>query len=122
MDHARRYFLHMIAGAVILPAICRIAVAQTIMMRPVHLLIGYPRIGATDVISRLIPQWIAERHDRPIVSKDRLDAGGDAEAATAGCGKRSDFPLIRSALNAAQPLVMEFLRCWADQRLVGKGI
>ena len=41
MKLPRRSFLHLAAGAAVLPAASRIASAQTYPVRPVHLLVGY---------------------------------------------------------------------------------
>ena len=42
MKLPRRQFLHLAAGAAALPAVSRIARAQTYPTRPVHLVVGYP--------------------------------------------------------------------------------
>jgi hypothetical protein len=39
----RRKFLHLAAGAAALPAVTRIAGAQTYPTRPVHIIVGYER-------------------------------------------------------------------------------
>jgi tripartite-type tricarboxylate transporter receptor subunit TctC len=57
----RRQFLHLAASAAALPALPRIARAQNYPMRPVHLIVGYAAGGGTDIITRLIGQWLSER-------------------------------------------------------------
>ena len=52
MKLLRRHFLHLAAGAVALPAVSRIARAQTYPTRPVHLVVGYPPGGVTDITAR----------------------------------------------------------------------
>jgi tripartite-type tricarboxylate transporter receptor subunit TctC len=56
MKPARRKFLHLTAGVVALPAVTRIgrAQAQTWPSRPVHIIVGAPPGGGTDITARLI--------------------------------------------------------------------
>jgi tripartite-type tricarboxylate transporter receptor subunit TctC len=61
----RRQFLHLAAGAVALPP--RIASAQTYPARPVRLLVGFVAGGPSDILARLIAQWLSERLGQPIV-------------------------------------------------------
>ena len=42
MKLPRRNFLHLAAGAAVLPAVSRIARAQAYPSRPVHLIVGFP--------------------------------------------------------------------------------
>jgi len=49
MKLPRRKFLHLAAGAAALPAVTRIAGAQTYPTRPVHIIVGYAPGGANDI-------------------------------------------------------------------------
>jgi tripartite-type tricarboxylate transporter receptor subunit TctC len=73
----RRQFLHLIAGAAALPAVSRIATAQTYPTRPVRIIVGYAPAGATDIAARLIGQWLSERLGRPVVIENRPGAGSN---------------------------------------------
>ncbi len=64
MELPRRHFLHLAAGAAGLPAVSRIARAQTYPSRPVHLLVGYAAGGVNDIIARLTGQMLSERLDQ----------------------------------------------------------
>ena len=51
MKLPRRKFLHLAAGAVALPAVSRIARAQTYPLRPVRIIVGYAAGGAQDIVA-----------------------------------------------------------------------
>ena len=78
MKLPRRTFLHLAAGAAALPAVSRIARAQTYPSRPVTLIIPYPAGGTTDVALRALATATAtEKHlGQPIVIENRSGAAG----------------------------------------------
>src|SRR5262245_29002055 len=49
MKLPRRQFLHLAAGAAALPAVARLAWAQTYPTRPVRIIVGYAAGGGTDI-------------------------------------------------------------------------
>jgi tripartite-type tricarboxylate transporter receptor subunit TctC len=75
MKLPRRQFLHLAAGAAALPAATRIARAQAYPSRPVHLIVGYPPGGTSDVVARLIGQRLSERFGQPFIIENRPGAG-----------------------------------------------
>jgi tripartite-type tricarboxylate transporter receptor subunit TctC len=54
MKLPRRNFLHLAAGAAALPAISRVARAQTYPTRSVRIIVGYAAGGAPDILARLM--------------------------------------------------------------------
>jgi tripartite-type tricarboxylate transporter receptor subunit TctC len=72
----RRRLLHLTAGAVALPAVSRIARAQTYPSRPVRIIVGYPPGGVVDVYARLTGQWLSERLGQSFIIENRAGAGG----------------------------------------------
>jgi tripartite-type tricarboxylate transporter receptor subunit TctC len=72
MKFPRRRILRLIAGAIVLPALPRIATAQTYPTRPVRLIVGFAAGGSTDISARLIAQWLTERLGQTFV----VETGG----------------------------------------------
>jgi tripartite-type tricarboxylate transporter receptor subunit TctC len=77
MKLSRRHFLHLAASGAVLPAIPRIARAQTYPTRPVRVIVGFPAGGIADVFARLMGQWLSERLGQPFVVENRPGAGGN---------------------------------------------
>jgi tripartite-type tricarboxylate transporter receptor subunit TctC len=77
MKLPRRQFLHLAAGAVVLPAVSRIARAQTYPTRPVRIIVGFPAGGTVDILARLMGQWLSDRLGQPVVVENKPGAGGN---------------------------------------------
>jgi tripartite-type tricarboxylate transporter receptor subunit TctC len=75
MKLPRRNFLHLAAGAAALPALSRVTWAQTYPTRPVRLIVPLAPGGATDIIARVIGQWLSERLGQPFIVENRPGAG-----------------------------------------------
>jgi len=77
MKLPRRNFLHLAAGAAALPALSRIARAQTYPMRPVRIIVGQAAGSGSDIAARLLGQRLSERLGQPFVVENRPGAGGN---------------------------------------------
>jgi len=75
MKLPRRKFLHLAAGTAALPAVSRIARAQAYPARPVRIIVGFAPAGGTDIMARLIAQWLSERLGQQFVIENRPGAG-----------------------------------------------
>jgi tripartite-type tricarboxylate transporter receptor subunit TctC len=77
MTLPRRLFLQLAAAAAMLPAVSRGARAQAYPQRPVRLIVPFASGGASDILARLIGQWLSERLGQPFVIEMRPGAGGN---------------------------------------------
>jgi tripartite-type tricarboxylate transporter receptor subunit TctC len=73
----RRKFLHLAAGAAALPAVSRFAWAEAYPTRPVRLIVPFGPGGGTDIVARLIGQWLSVRLGQQFVIENRPGAGGN---------------------------------------------
>jgi tripartite-type tricarboxylate transporter receptor subunit TctC len=73
----RRSVLQLAAGAASLPAVSRMAAAETYPARPVRLIVTTPAAGSPDIIGRLIAQWLSQRLGQPFVVENRTGASGN---------------------------------------------
>ena len=110
MKLPRRKFLHLAAGAAALPAVSRIAWAQTYPARPVRLLFGFAAGGPGDTVVRLMGQWLSERLGQQFVVENRLGAGGNiATEAVVRAPPDGYTLLVVNASNAINATVYEKL-------------
>ena len=69
----RRDFIKVVCGALVSSetGVC----AQSYPSRPVRLMVGFPPGGTTDIVARVIGQWLSERFGTSFVIENRAGAG-----------------------------------------------
>ena len=77
MTYQRRQFLHLAAGAVVLPVASSIARADTYPSRPVHVFVGLPPGSTPDIVARLSSQWLSQRLGQSFFIDNRPGAGSN---------------------------------------------
>jgi len=94
MKVSRRHFLHLTAGAAALPAVPRFAWAQTYPSRPVRIVVGFAPGGGTDLIARVMGQWLSERLGQQFVIENRPGAGTNIATETVARAQPDGYTLL----------------------------
>jgi tripartite-type tricarboxylate transporter receptor subunit TctC len=71
----RRRLLRLAAGAAALPAVSRFAWAQAYPSRPARIIVPLAPAGTSDIIARLMGQWLSERLGQQFIIENRTGAG-----------------------------------------------
>jgi len=101
MKLLRRRFLYLAAGATVLATAPRIAGAQAYPTRPVRLIIGFPPGSASDILARIISQWLTERLGRSVIVEAKPGAGGNISVQTALAAPADGYTLLQIAASNA---------------------
>jgi len=76
MTLPRRQFLHLAAGAAVIPAVSRIATAQTYPARPITVIVPFPAGGTADTIARIVGEHMSRTLGQPAIVENVGGAGG----------------------------------------------
>jgi tripartite-type tricarboxylate transporter receptor subunit TctC len=112
----RRRFLHLATSAAALPAVSRFAWAQTYPAQPVRIIVGFGPGGVSDILARLIGQWLSERFDRPFIVDNRPGGGTNIATETVARAPADGYTLLwltsSNAINATlyEKLNFDFIR------------
>ena len=105
MKLPRRTFLHLAAGAAVLPAVSHFAWAQTYPSRPVRIIVGFPAGNAPDIIARLVGQWLSERLGQQFIIDNRPGAASniatEVALAAPADGYTVQMIVLTNVMNAA---------------------
>lgn len=77
---SRREVLCLGTGALALPVTSRSAWAQAYPSHPVRIIVGFAAGSTTDILARLIGQWLSQRLGQQFIVENRPGAGGNLGA------------------------------------------
>jgi tripartite-type tricarboxylate transporter receptor subunit TctC len=106
----------MAAGVIALPALSRLAWAQSYPNRTVRLIVGFPPGTSSDITARLIAEWLSQRLGQQVVVENRTGAGTNIAAETVVQAVPDGYSLLwvtqTNAINATlyESLSFNFIR------------
>jgi tripartite-type tricarboxylate transporter receptor subunit TctC len=104
MKLPRRKFVRLAAGAAALPAMSRIARAQSYPARPVRIIVPFAPAGTTDIVARLMAQWLSERLGQQFIVENRPGGGSNTGTEAAVNAPADGYTLVllgpANAINA----------------------
>jgi len=110
MKLPRRQFLHLAAGAAALPFSPHIARAQAYPSRPIRLIIGFPPGSTSDILARIISQWLTERIGQPVIVEAKPGASGNISVQAALAAPADGYTIVLiTASNAVNATLFESL-------------
>jgi tripartite-type tricarboxylate transporter receptor subunit TctC len=77
MNVARRRFLRLAAAASVAPMLSQGARALDYPIRPVRFIVSAAAGNTTDIVARLIGEWLSERLGQPFIIENRAGAGSN---------------------------------------------
>jgi tripartite-type tricarboxylate transporter receptor subunit TctC len=116
MKFPRRQFLSLATTAIALPALSRVAKADSYPARPVRILVGFAAGGAPDIAARLVAQWLSDRLGQQFIIENRTGAGGNIATEAVVDATADGYTLLMAGLQNAvnttlyQKLKFDFAR------------
>jgi tripartite-type tricarboxylate transporter receptor subunit TctC len=114
MDLCRRYFLQLVLplapGAAVLLAFPGVARCENYPARPVRIIVGFAAGSTSDILARLMGQWLSVRLGQQFVVENRPGAGGNVGAETLVNASADGYTLLLvPPAVAANPTLYEHL-------------
>jgi tripartite-type tricarboxylate transporter receptor subunit TctC len=103
MSLSRRRLMRLAGAAAALPVLPRFAWSQAYPSRPVRIVVGFPAGSTTDVMARLIGQWLSERLGQPFIIDNRPGASGNIAMESVVRSPPDGYTLVMIALSSARP-------------------
>ena len=101
MKLPRRQFLHIAAGAAVLPAVSRMARAQAYPTRPVRIIVPFAAGAVNDLTARLIGQWLSGRLGQQFLIENRPGGGANIGIETVARAPADGYTLLAVGTTAA---------------------
>src|ERR1700751_914837 len=110
MEFGCRYFLQGASGAAALLAFPVIARSENYPTRPVRFIVGFAAGSTSDILARLMGQWLSVRFGQQFVVENRPGAGGNVGAETLVNAAADGYTLLLvPPAVAANPTLYEHL-------------
>jgi tripartite-type tricarboxylate transporter receptor subunit TctC len=102
VNFPRRTFLNLAVGAAALPVVPRIARAQAYPSRqPVRIVVGFPPGGATDIMARLMGDWLTARLGQQFLIENKPGASGNIGTEIVAKAPADGYTLLQVVTPAA---------------------
>jgi tripartite-type tricarboxylate transporter receptor subunit TctC len=95
MKFPRRRFLHLAAGAAVLPTLSPAAKAQAYPAQPVRIIVAFAAGSGSDILARLMAQWLSERLGQSFIIENRPGAGGNVGTETVVKSPPDGYTLLK---------------------------
>jgi tripartite-type tricarboxylate transporter receptor subunit TctC len=106
MTLPRRRFLQLTAGAAALPAVTRIAKAQTYPTRPVRIIIGFAAGASGDIAARVLAQALGQRFGQQFIVENRSGAGSSIATNFVAHAPNDGYTLLQGTVaNTINPVI-----------------
>jgi tripartite-type tricarboxylate transporter receptor subunit TctC len=110
MEFSRRRILRLATPLLAVPALASAVRADSYPSRPVRVFVGATAGGGTDIMARLIGQWLSDRLGQPFIIEDRPGAGTNlATEAVVRAAPDGHTLLLVTAANAINATLYENL-------------
>jgi tripartite-type tricarboxylate transporter receptor subunit TctC len=116
VNFSRRKFVNLAVGAAALPALSRGAGAQAYPSRTARIVVGFPAGGATDIMARLMGEWLTQRLGQQFIVENKPGASGNIGTDTVAKAPADGYTLLQvvtpNAINSAlySNLPFDFMR------------
>src|SRR6476660_9298544 len=121
----RRTFLRLAAGAAALPAVSRIARAQSYPSRTVRIVVGFPAGQAIDISARLMAEWLQQRLGQSFIVENRPGAAANVATEMVARSPADGYTLLiissNNVINTTLYGTVDFAREIAPIATFGRG-
>ena len=125
MKLPRRNFLHLAAGAAMLPALSRVARAQSYPSRTVRIVVGFPAGQAIDISARLMAEWLQQRLGQSFIVENRPGAAANVATEMVARSPADGYTLLiissNNVINTTLYGTVDFAREIAPIATFGRG-
>ena len=125
MKLPRRTFLRLAAGAAALPAVSRIARAQSYPSRTVRIVVGFPAGQAIDISARLMAEWLQQRLGQSFIVENRPGAAANVATEMVARSPADGYTLLiissNNVINTTLYGTVDFAREIAPIATFGRG-